>query len=60
MQRPIAVVIVGGLATSTLLTLIVLPCIYMVWYRNSERGERRNESRNENIEELAPGDNGLA
>jgi Cu(I)/Ag(I) efflux system membrane protein CusA/SilA len=50
MQRPIAVVIVGGLATSTLLTLIVLPCIYMVWYRNSERGERQNES----IEQLAP------
>jgi Cu(I)/Ag(I) efflux system membrane protein CusA/SilA len=44
MQRPIAVVIVGGLATSTLLTLIVLPCIYMVWYRNSERGERQEES----------------
>jgi Cu(I)/Ag(I) efflux system membrane protein CusA/SilA len=50
MQRPIAVVIVGGLATSTLLTLIVLPCIYMVWYRNSERGERQNES----IEQPAP------
>lgn len=27
-QRPLAVVVVGGLATSTLLTLIVLPALF--------------------------------
>lgn len=32
-QRPMAIVVVGGLVTSTILTLIVLPCIYLVWNR---------------------------
>jgi cobalt-zinc-cadmium resistance protein CzcA len=27
-QRPLATVVIGGLLTSTLLTLIVLPCLY--------------------------------
>jgi len=27
-QRPLATVVIGGLATSTLLTLVVLPTIY--------------------------------
>ncbi|HEX5155328.1 MAG TPA: CusA/CzcA family heavy metal efflux RND transporter [Parafilimonas sp.] len=30
-QRPLATVVIGGLITSTLLTLIVLPCLY-VWF----------------------------
>jgi len=32
-QRPMATVVVGGLVTSTILTLIVLPCIYLVWHQ---------------------------
>ncbi|SDE42040.1 efflux RND transporter permease subunit [Sporomusa acidovorans] len=36
-QRPMATVVVGGLVTSTVLTLIVLPCIYLVWNRWRER-----------------------
>ena len=28
-QRPLATVVIGGLITSTLLTLIVLPCLYI-------------------------------
>ncbi|WP_018703255.1 efflux RND transporter permease subunit [Anaeromusa acidaminophila] len=32
-QRPMATVVVGGLVTSTILTLLVLPCIYLVWNR---------------------------
>ncbi|MDR1933471.1 MAG: CusA/CzcA family heavy metal efflux RND transporter [Spirochaetales bacterium] len=34
-QRPMAIVVTGGLATSTILTLFILPGIYMVWYRRS-------------------------
>jgi len=30
-QRPLAIVVIGGLFTSTLLTLIVVPCIY-AWF----------------------------
>lgn len=30
-QRPMAIVVVGGLVTATLLTLIVLPSIYYLW-----------------------------
>ena len=30
-QRPLAVVIIGGLVTATLLTLIVLPTLYVVF-----------------------------
>jgi cobalt-zinc-cadmium resistance protein CzcA len=37
-QRPLAVVVMGGLITSTLLTLIVLPTIYG-WLEN--RAEAR-------------------
>lgn len=36
-QRPMATVVVGGLVTSTILTLIVLPCIYLVWNKWRER-----------------------
>lgn len=28
LQQPLAVVLIGGLITSTLLTLILLPCLY--------------------------------
>lgn len=30
-QRPLATVVIGGLITATLLTLLVLPCLYMVF-----------------------------
>ncbi|AIF53306.1 efflux RND transporter permease subunit [Pelosinus sp. UFO1] len=36
-QRPMATVVVGGLVTSTILTLVVLPCIYLVWNQWRER-----------------------
>jgi heavy metal efflux system protein len=36
-QRPLATVIVGGLVTATLLTLLVLPSIYLLLERRAER-----------------------
>lgn len=39
-QRPMATVVVGGLVTATILTLLVLPCIYQLWNEWLER--RRN------------------
>jgi cobalt-zinc-cadmium resistance protein CzcA len=32
-QKPLATVVIGGLITSTLLTLIVLPCLY-IYFEN--------------------------
>ena len=36
-QKPLAVVVMGGLITSTMLTLIVLPTIYSLVERRKER-----------------------
>jgi len=33
-QRPLAIVVIGGLVTATLLTLVVLPALYVVWFSN--------------------------
>ena len=35
-QRPLATVVIGGLITSTLLTLVVLPTLYRWWERRVE------------------------
>jgi cobalt-zinc-cadmium resistance protein CzcA len=32
-QRPLAIVVIGGLVTSTLLTLVMLPILYQRWGR---------------------------
>jgi len=37
-QRPLATVVIGGLVTCTLLTLLVLPAIYR-WFEPAEAGE---------------------
>jgi len=31
-QRPLAIVVIGGLFTATLLTLVVLPSLYVAWF----------------------------
>jgi len=41
-QRPLAVVVIGGLITSTLLTLVMLPAFYR-WF-DSESELKNNES----------------
>jgi cobalt-zinc-cadmium resistance protein CzcA len=38
-QRPLATVVVGGLASSTVLTLLVLPALYK-WFAVGARRER--------------------
>jgi len=37
MMRPLAISVVGGLSVSTVLTLVVIPCVYLVVHRATER-----------------------
>ena len=37
-QRPLAIVVIGGLISATLLTLFVLPTLYCAFYRDARRG----------------------
>jgi cobalt-zinc-cadmium resistance protein CzcA len=37
LQRPLAVVVIGGLVTSTLLTLVLLPALY-AWLEEKREG----------------------
>jgi cobalt-zinc-cadmium resistance protein CzcA len=50
-QRPLATVVVGGLITSTLLTLLLLPLIYE-W--SEARAEARQRARDEAEDEVPP------
>ncbi len=43
-QRPMATVVVGGLVTATILTLVVLPSIYYVWYDRRDRKQVQQQS----------------
>jgi cobalt-zinc-cadmium resistance protein CzcA len=36
-QRPLAIVIIGGLVSATVLTLVVLPTLYLVIERRARR-----------------------
>ena len=40
MQRPLAVVIIGGLFSATALTLIVLPALYVMFEPSHEHADR--------------------
>ncbi len=40
-QRPLATVVIGGLITSTLLTLLILPTLY-AWFEKDPKGEFTN------------------
>ena len=39
-QRPLATVVIGGLLTATLLTLLVLPVLYVIFEPGEKRGKR--------------------
>ena len=43
-QRPLATVVIGGLVTSTLLTLFVLPTVYSLFRRSSAAADRRADN----------------
>jgi cobalt-zinc-cadmium resistance protein CzcA len=49
-QRPLATVVIGGLITATLLTLLVLPLLYL----RVERGRPAGAPREEDVEEAVP------
>ena len=38
-QRPLAIVVIGGLVTATLLTLVVLPALYVAFFSRGEEGK---------------------
>jgi cobalt-zinc-cadmium resistance protein CzcA len=38
-QRPLATVVIGGILSSTALTLLVLPVLYRLAHRREEEGE---------------------
>ncbi len=40
-QKPLAIVVIGGLVTSTVLTLLILPVIYAIVYRFIHKRENR-------------------
>ena len=43
-QRPLAIVIIGGLITATLLTLVVLPALYVSWFGKDKKVETEEET----------------
>ena len=38
-QKPLATVVIGGLITSTLLTLVLLPALYRLFERDNEESQ---------------------
>jgi len=52
-QRPLATVVIGGLITCTILTLLVLPAITALSYRYMARRKRRREERSSETPLLA-------
>ena len=49
-QRPLAIVVIGGLVTSTLLTLVILPILYR-WF---EPRQPDSEMGSDGLEERVP------
>lgn len=51
-QKPLATVVIGGLVSSTLLTLVVLPALYRLCAREHDLGERETEDMSQGYEEV--------
>jgi cobalt-zinc-cadmium resistance protein CzcA len=50
-QKPLATVVIGGLVSSTLLTLVVLPALYRIFARENDLTESRAEDITQEYEE---------
>lgn len=48
-QKPLATVVIGGLITATLLTLFVLPCLYLLF-----SGKKKNMKSNTSVKAIIP------
>jgi len=49
-SQSLAVVVIGGLALATLLTLIVIPCVYELLYFKKSKKQRMAESTDQPIQ----------
>jgi HAE1 family hydrophobic/amphiphilic exporter-1 len=49
-SQSLAVVVIGGLALATLLTLIVIPCVYELLYFKKSKKQRMSESTDRDIQ----------
>jgi cobalt-zinc-cadmium resistance protein CzcA len=38
-QKPLATVVIGGIVSSTILTLLLLPAMYRIWSRSPDKTE---------------------
>ena len=52
LQAPMARVVIGGLTTSTLITLVIIPVIYMTLEEHSERARARRGAPAANLHSL--------
>ena len=52
MAKPMAVVTIGGLLYGTLLTLVVIPCIYDIFIREGKSNRKRRLRKRKNIPDL--------
>lgn len=56
-QRPLATVVIGGVMTSTLFTVIVLPVCYSLfggWFQKQQKEENTQKTQPINLIELSP------
>ncbi|MDZ7637796.1 MAG: efflux RND transporter permease subunit [Bryobacterales bacterium] len=49
LQTPLARVVIGGLTASTLITLVLIPVLYMIFEQLAERSKERAEAREKNL-----------
>jgi cobalt-zinc-cadmium resistance protein CzcA len=43
-QKPLAIVVIGGLISATILTLLIFPLIVEIFYRRSHKRKRQQTS----------------
>jgi heavy metal efflux system protein len=49
-QRPLATVVIGGIVSSTILTLLVLPALYRMFHREADVGAKEESLTLEQLE----------